>query len=100
MTFRSKSKKKLNTELRQEWGFVNEWAEGDRPKAYDPLLDKHNLYFFQLPTVQKHLRKLKKKMRKGVETVEKEELMQKLEKNSIIFGKKKPTSVKKIDYEP
>lgn len=84
----SKSKKRLElVKWRKEVEFVNHWPTGAKPDNYDPLVDKHNLYYFQLPSIQKHLKKLKKKAKKELSTSENEALIEGLTRNRQIFGK-------------
>jgi hypothetical protein len=62
---RSKSKKRIDIlKWRKEVEFVDQWPNQSKPLQYDGLVDKHNLYYFQLPSVQKHLKKLKKKAKR------------------------------------
>ena len=62
-----KSNTKKRTDIdnwKKEVLFVDRWDPKSKPEEYNPLVDKHNLYFFQLPSVQKHLKKLKRKAKK------------------------------------
>ena len=44
---KSKSKKRLELiKWRKEVEFVSYWPTTSKPKEYDPLVDKHNLYYF------------------------------------------------------
>lgn len=69
---KSKSRKRFDiVKWRQEVEFVNHWPSTFKPEQYNALTDKHNLYYFQLPSIQKHLKKLRKKANKEQNNAEK-----------------------------